>query len=85
MPVCQERAAALEASAQVHDGGVLLGNVQPEHILVQRSQVCCRAPVLLCVRRHAQPHDTLQCDVNPRVLHRYQRCLHVVAGCSDPE
>ena len=35
----QERAAALEALATIQDGGVLLGNVQPEHVLVQRNQV----------------------------------------------
>jgi hypothetical protein len=39
LAAAQERAAALEALATIQDSGVLLGNVQPEHILVQRTQV----------------------------------------------
>ena len=60
----QEQAAALESLARIHDGGVLLGSVDMEHLLVQRTQVH-RCVLTIASRKELQIHvlNSLWCPM----------------------
>lgn len=54
---------ALESLGRVHDDGVLLGSVQLDHILVQRTQVPCGCSVDPILTRQCHVHHCAMWDL----------------------